>query len=193
MRGKTYIVAHRRRRKGLTDYKQRLRLLKSGKPRFVVRKSLNNMTCQIIEYSHDVDKTLVSVNSKDIEKFGWKGNTGNLSSAYLVGLLCGLLAKKKKIKDAVLDSGLYVSTPGSRIYSALRGAIDSGLQIPHSEDILPKSERIRGEHIASLAKKLKSENPNEYKKRFSVYLKNKVPPETLPKHFDTVKKKILKK
>jgi large subunit ribosomal protein L18 len=193
MRGKTYIVAHRRRREGRTDYKQRLRLLKSGKPRFIVRKSINNVTCQIVEYSRDGDKTIVSVNSKDIEKLGWKGNPGNLPGAYLVGLLCGSRANKKKIKDAVLDSGLYISTPGSRIYSALKGAIDSGLQIPHSEDILPKNERIKGEHIAALAKKLKSENPGEYKKRFSLYLKSKVTPENLPKHFDEVKKKILKK
>jgi len=193
MRGKTYIVAHRRRRKGLTDYRQRLKLLKSGKPRFIVRKSLNNVTCQIVEYSTNGDKTIVSVNSKNLEKFGWKGNPGNLPDAYLVGLLCGVKAKNKRIKEAVLDSGLYVSTPGSRIYSALKGAIDSGLQIPHSEEILPKENRIKGEHIANLAKKLKSENPKEYKKRFSLYLKNKIPPENLPKHFEDIKKKILKK
>ncbi|UCD07497.1 MAG: 50S ribosomal protein L18 [Candidatus Aenigmatarchaeota archaeon] len=193
MRGKTYIVAHRRRREGKTDYKQRLRLLKSGKPRFVVRKSINNVTCQIVEYSKDGDKTIVSVNSNDVKKLGWKGNPGNLPAAYLVGLLCGSRANKKKIKDAVLDSGLYASTPGSRIYSALKGAVDSGLKISHSEEILPKNERIKGEHIATLAKKIKSEKPDEYKKRFSIYLKNKVSPENLPKHFDEVKKKILKK
>ncbi len=193
MRGKTYIVAHRRRREGLTDYKQRLRLIKSGKPRFVIRRSVNNVTCQIIDYSPDGDKTLVSVNSNDIKKLGWKGNPGNLPGAYLVGLLCGQMAAKKKVKDAVLDAGLYVSTPGSRIYSALKGAIDSGLQIPHSEEILPKEERIKGQHVAELAKKLKAEKPAEYKSRFSLYLKNKVAPEDLPKHFDEVRKKILKK
>lgn len=193
MRGKTQVVAHRRRREGLTDYKQRIRLLKSGKPRFVVRKSINNVTCQIVEYSKDGDKTIVSVNSNDVKKLGWKGNPGNLPASYLVGLLCGSRANKKKIKDAVLDSGLYVSTPGSRIYSALKGAVDSGLKIPHSEEILPKEERIKGEHIAALAKKIKSEKPDEYKKRFSIYLKNKLSPENLPKHFDEVRKKILKK
>lgn len=193
MRGKTYKVAHRRRREGKTDYQQRLRLVKSGKPRFVVRKSVNNVTCQVIEYSPDGDKTLVSVNSKNVSKLGWKGNPGNLPGAYLVGLLCGVKAGKSKVKEAVLDTGLYVSTPASRIYSALKGAVDSGLQIPHSEDILPKDDRIKGEHIANLAKKLKTEKPDEYKKRFSVYIKNKVPPENLPKHFEEVKKKILKK
>jgi large subunit ribosomal protein L18 len=193
MRGKTYVVAHRRRREGKTNYKQRLRLLKSGELRLVVRRSANNVTCQIIEYLRDGDKTIVSVNSKDVAKFGWKGNPGNLPGAYLVGLLCGQMASKKKIKNAVLDTGLYVSTPGSRIYSALKGAVDAGLQIPHSDDVLPKDERFNGGHIAELAKKMKSEEPDEYKKRFSVYLKNKVLPEDLPKHFDEIKKKILKK
>lgn len=193
MRGKTYVVAHRRRREGKTDYKQRLRLLKSGKLRLVVRRSVNNVTCQIIEYVRDGDKTLVSVNSKDVSKIGWKGNPGNLPGAYLVGLLCGQMAAKKKVKSAVLDTGLYISTPGSRIYSALKGAVDAGLQIPHSGDVLPKDERVNGAHIAELAKKMKSEKPDEYKKRFSVYLKNKVLPEELPKHFGEIKKKILKK
>jgi large subunit ribosomal protein L18 len=193
MRGKTYIVAHRRRREGLTDYRKRLGLLKSGNPRFVVRKSVNNLTCQIIQYSPEGDKTIVSVNSGDVKKLGWKGNPGNLPGAYLVGLLCGVRAGKKKVKEAVLDSGLYISTPGSRIYSALKGAIDSGLKIPHSEEILPKDERIRGEHIANIAKKIKAEKPDEYNKRFSVYLKNKLPPENLPRHFEEVRKKILKK
>ena len=193
MRGKTYIVAHRRRRKGLTDYKQRLRLLKSGKLRFVVRRTINNVTCQIVEYSQDGDKTLVSVNSKDVAKLGWKGNPGNLPGAYLVGLLCGQMAGKKKVKDAVLDTGLYVSTPGSRIYSALKGVVDAGIQIPHSEEIFPKNERLNGTHVAELARKLKTEKPDEYKSRFSLYLKNKLNPEDLPKHFDEIKKKILKK
>ena len=102
-------------------------------------------------------------------------------------------AGKSRVKEAVLDTGLYVSTPASRIYSALKGAVDAGLQIPHSEEILPKDERIKGEHIAALAKKLKTEKPDEYKKRFSVYIKNKIPPENLPKHFEEIKKKILKK
>jgi large subunit ribosomal protein L18 len=193
MRGKTYIVAHRRRREGKTDYRQRLRLMKSGKPRFVVRKSLNNVTCQIIEYSPDGDRTLVSVNSGDIAKLGWKGHSGNLPSAYLTGLLCGTKAGKMKVKQAVLDAGLYISTPASRIYAALKGALDAGLEIPHSEEILPKEERIRGEHIAAFAGKLKSENPDEYRKRFSAYLRNKILPETIPKHFDEVRKKIVKK
>lgn len=193
MRGKTYKVAHRRRREGKTDYQQRLRLVKSGKPRFIVRKSVNNLTCQVIEYLPDGDKTLVSVNSRDVSKLGWKGNPGNLPGAYLVGLLCGVKAGKNKVKEAVLDTGLYVSTPASRIYSALKGAVDAGLQIPHSEDILPNDDRIKGEHIANLAKKLKTEKPDEYKKRFSVYIKNKVNPEDIPKHFEEVKKKILKK
>ena len=188
-----YVVTERRRRKGLTDYRQRLALLKSRKPRLVIRKSSNNITCQVIEYSREGDKTIVSVNSNSLSKYGWKGHSGNLPGAYLVGLLCGVEARKRKVNDAVMDSGLFISTPGSRIYSALRGALDSGLEIPHSEEILPKEERFNGSHIAEYSKRIKSENPKDYEKRFSAYLKKGVSPENLPGHFDEVKKKILKK
>ena len=141
--GKTYIVPHKRRRKQKTDYRLRLALIKSHKPRFVVRRTTNNTTCQIINYDSKGDKIVVSVNSLSIKKLGWKGHCGNLSSAYLIGLLCGTEAKKKKINEAVLDIGLQ-SSKSSRLFAALKGAIDADLNIPHSEEIIPKEERIKG-------------------------------------------------
>jgi large subunit ribosomal protein L18 len=151
-RGRTYRVAHRRRREGKTDYRQRLSLLRSGKPRFIVRKSLNNIVCQIVEYERDSDKTRVNVYSDDIKKSGWKGHCGNLPAAYLTGLLCGTMAKKHNISEAVMDMGLQSSTKGSGIYAALKGALDAGLKIPHSDDILPTEDRITGKHAADYKK-----------------------------------------
>jgi large subunit ribosomal protein L18 len=147
VRGKIRIVAHRRRRQGKTDYRSRLGLLKSGKPRFVVRRSLNSMTCQVVKHSPSGDRSLVTVSSQHLKKFGWKGSSGNLPGAYLTGLLCGSLAKKQGISSAVLDIGLHTSTKGSRIYGSLKGAIDAGLAIPHSSDTLPNMERVKGSHI----------------------------------------------
>jgi large subunit ribosomal protein L18 len=146
-RGKVRIVAHRRRRLGRTDYRSRLGLLRSGKPRLVIRKGLNSMTCQIVKHSPGGDRSLVTASSQHLRKFGWKGSSGNLPGAYLTGLLCGSLAKKQGIDSAVLDIGLHTSTKGSRIYGSLKGALDAGLQIPHSPDILPTVERLRGSHI----------------------------------------------
>jgi len=192
-RQKIHVVPHRRRREKKTDYHLRLKLLKARKPRFVVRKSLNNITCQIIDFDPKGDKVLATADSKELKKFGWDINCGNIPAAYLTGFLCGLRAKKKNIKNAILDIGLYTSTKGSRLYAALKGAVDSGLDIPHSEEILPEDERIKGIHIAEFAEKIKSESPGEYKKRFSGYLKKKIEPEKLPEIFEKVKNNILQK
>jgi large subunit ribosomal protein L18 len=142
---KTTIIPHRRRREDKTDYHLRLRLLKSGKPRFVVRRSLNNILCQVIAYERTGDRVLAAADSKELRKMGWTGHTGNIPSAYLTGLLCGVRAKGKAT-SCVFDMGLYASTKGSRLYSALKGALDAGLQVPHSSDILPSAERLSGKH-----------------------------------------------
>ena len=188
-RGKTYIVPHRRRREKKTDYRARLEMIKSGEARFVVRKSLNNIICQIIKFDEKGDRVLVHTDSKELKKYGWKVNSGNIPAAYLTGLLCGLRAKKKKIKSAVFDMGLYRSTPMSRLYAALKGAVDAGMSIPHSDDVLPDDERVAGGHIASYASRLKKDNASAYKKRFSLYIKAGVGPEEITKLFGSVKEK----
>jgi len=132
----------RRKREGKTDYRKRLTLLKSRKPRLVIRRALNNITVQIIEYNKTGDRVVTSVNSVSLKKLGWTSHRGNSSAAYLTGLMCGYKAQSKNIKEAVLDSGLVPSVKGSVIYAALKGVIDSKLKVPVSEEILPKMERI---------------------------------------------------
>jgi len=141
------FVPYQRKLEGKTDYKKRMTLLKSGKCRLVVRKSLKNIWLQIIEYSNSGDKVLVSAHSRELAKLGWKGYRKNTAAAYLTGLLCGTKAMKKGIKEAVFDSGLYVSTKGSVTYAALKGALDSGLKVPHSEEQFPKESRLKGDHL----------------------------------------------
>ncbi|MDI6798803.1 MAG: 50S ribosomal protein L18 [Candidatus Aenigmarchaeota archaeon] len=148
----TYKMPFKRRRLGKTDYKKRLKLLLSKKPRLVVRKSLKYIRAQIIEFAKEGDKTLASSSSQELKKFGWRFAFDNLPSAYLTGLLIGKKALEKGIKEAVLDLGLYPSTKGSRIYATVKGAIDAGLNVAVSEEVLPSKERIRGLHIASLGK-----------------------------------------
>ncbi len=186
------IMPHRRRREQRTDYRQRLRLLKSRKPRLVVRASVNSITCQIVSHDSKGDRTIVAASSLELKKHGWKGHTGNIPASYLTGFLCGQKAKKHKIKEAILDIGLHTSVKGSRIYAALRGAIDSGLEIPHSAEALPPEDRVKGSHISRYAELLKKEKPHEYDKRFSAYLKGSLKPEDLAKHFDEVKAKLAK-
>jgi large subunit ribosomal protein L18 len=184
-------VPHRRRREGKTDYRLRFKLLKGGKTRLVVRKSLNNIICQIIKHDSKGDKTIVSAEARELKKYGWVANCGNLPAAYLTGLLCALKAKKSDIKGALLDLGPHTSTKGSRLYSALKGALDGGLAVPFSEKNIPSDDRISGKHIADYAANLKQSKPEEYKRRFSLYLKNKLNPEDIVKHFEEVKSSII--
>lgn len=137
----------RRRREGKTDYKKRLRLLLSKKPRLVVRKSLKYIRAQIIQFDKVGDKILVAASSEELKKLGWKFACDNLPSAYLTGLLIGKKALKKEIKEVILDSGIYPSVKGSRIYAVVKGALDVGLEVPHDEKVLPNEERIAGKHI----------------------------------------------
>ncbi len=46
-----------------------------------------------------------------------------------------------------MDIGLQTPQKGAKIFASLKGIVDAGVEIPHSEDILPSEERIRGEHI----------------------------------------------
>lgn len=147
MKNKTGIIQFKRRREKKTNYKKRLALLKSEKTRLVIRKSLSNISVQFVNFDSEGDKTIVTVLSTELKKLGWtKG--GNIPAAYLTGLLAGKRAKEKKIGEAILDLGLQTSTKGSRLYAALKGVLDSGVNIPHSESILPNEDRIKGKHIS---------------------------------------------
>ncbi len=187
---KKQIVAKRRKREGKTDYKKRLKILLAGKPRLVVRKSLNCISAQIIEYREKGDKVIVDVRSSELKKLGWDFNFRNIPSAYLLGLLIAKKAKEKKINEAIFDIGLHKSVPGSRIYATLKGAIDNGLNVAHSDTILPKEDRINGKHIEDYANKLK-ENPEEFNKKFSEYVKKNIDPCQITKIFDETKNKII--
>ena len=79
--------------------------------------------------------------------------SANTPAAYLTGMLFAAKAKKAQQDRAVLDIGLNRATPGARVFAALKGAVEAGLDVPHSEEILPSDERIKGAHIAAYNKK----------------------------------------
>src|SRR3989344_2069438 len=186
---KKYSPQQKRRVEGKTDYRNRLGLLKSGKPRFVVRKSSRSIICQIIMYSPDGDKVVASAHSNELVKLGWKLDKKNTMSAYLVGFLLGKKALKKGVKEAVVDLGVYESTKGARVYAAAKGAADAGLNIPLGRDIVPSEDRIRGKHIEEYAQKLKKDKAL-LEKLFSQYIRAGVDPAHVSAYFDEMKKKI---
>jgi len=188
-RNARYRVQLRRRREGKTDYHARKALVVSGRPRLVARKSNKNMVAQIVIAKPHGDEVLAAAHSSELKKkFGWKASTGNVPSAYLTGLLCGLRAKKEGVTEAVLDIGLIPPTKGSRLFATLSGVLDAGLEVPHGEEKLVK-ERINGVHIALYGKKLGA-GSESYSAKFSAYLGQNLAPEKLPEHFSQVKADI---
>jgi large subunit ribosomal protein L5e len=94
------------------------------------------------------------------------------------------LAEKKGIEQrpftCFLDLGLARATSGNRVFAALKGAVDGGIHIPHSESIFPKKkdpkaknnplrDRIFGAHIQAYLDdfrkkpRAKGENDQQFK------------------------------
>merc|ERR1719333_1510503 len=91
---------------------------------------------------------------------------------------------------ALLDVGLKPTTLGSKIFSAMKGAFDGGLEIPHGEkkfygydpeekeyDAEANRERILGGHVSSYMESLEEEQPDEYAKKFSRWIAAGVKPD----------------
>jgi len=83
-----------------------------------------------------------------------------------------------------LDIGLSRTTTGARIFGAMKGAVDGGLDIPHSEKRFPgysaetkkydpvlHKARIYGQHVADYMRHLKEEDEEVYKKQFGGFSK----------------------
>jgi large subunit ribosomal protein L18 len=136
----------RRKKEGVTDYRKRLSLLKSETPRLVVRISRKGITAQVAEYDPDGDIIRGTVTSKVLTKLlGVKGNSTQV--CYLAGYYLGKISQKKEIEEAILDIGRFELTRGGRISAVLKGFIDSGVDVPCSEEIFPSKDRLNGKHL----------------------------------------------
>ena len=91
-------------------------------------------------------------------------------------MLTAQKAKKKNIDKAIVDLGLQLPRAGSRLYAAVKGAKDNGLDIPASEEVFPSADRLTGKHIAAYATKGKF----------------KVVPTDIEKSFAELKTKLMK-
>jgi len=186
----SYRVPFRRRRGGKTNYQSRKALVLSRLPRLVVRRTSKHMSIQIVKAEVSGDKVVVSANSHELAKtYGWQGSCGNVPAAYLTGLLCGFRAVAHSVKKAVLDLGLQSPSRGARVFAGLKGILDAGVAVPHSESVLPDETRISGKHVVDYASQLSS-NPDIYQRKFSNCLSRGLRPEQLSEHFSLVKEKI---
>eukprot|EP00768_Dysnectes_brevis_P008422 gnl/Dysnectes_brevis/760_a835_7148.p2 GENE.gnl/Dysnectes_brevis/760_a835_7148~~gnl/Dysnectes_brevis/760_a835_7148.p2 ORF type:complete len:305 (-),score=119.01 gnl/Dysnectes_brevis/760_a835_7148:64-978(-) len=107
-------------------------------------------------------------------------------------------AEERRAFRCHLDIGLSRATTGANIFGCLKGAVDGGLNIPHSVRRFPgydaktKSfeaetlrERIFAGHVAKHMQMLKEENPEAFKRHYSQYIKAGIEAEDLE---ETLKK-----
>lgn len=144
-------IQKRRRRENKTDYKKRLKLLKSERPRIVFRRTNKYVLAQYAVSDEAHDKIIIGVNSSELLKYGWpkqaESGLKNTSASYLLGYLIGKKIQKKKLETPIMDFGMIKALHKSRVYAFLKGVIDSGIEIPCKEEAFPSPERIKGEHL----------------------------------------------
>jgi len=102
-----------------------------------------------------------------------------------------------------LDVGCKATTTGNRIFGALKGAADGGLDIPHSEKRFPgydrdakeydaemHKERIFGGHVGEYMEYLDEEDNQKYQEHFRLYLDNDLDADGLEELYESVHEKI---
>jgi len=181
------------------------------KYRLVVRFTNKDIVAQVIYSKITGDVVLTAAYAHELPRYGIKFGLTNYAAAYAVGLLLarrhltniGLADKYVGLKEAsgtdynveenkegarpftaLLDVGLVRTTTGHRIFGALKGALDGGVNVPHSDrrfagyneeekklnaDIFRKY--IFGGHVADYFKHLQSEDKAKFQRHFSRLIK----------------------
>jgi large subunit ribosomal protein L18 len=134
-----------------TDYRKRLGLLKSEKPRLIFRKTNKYILSQYVTSEEAKDRVIFGITSKELLKFGWpkefEGSLKSISASYLIGYLTGKKIKEKKLEKPILDLGMYRIIEKSRAFAFIKGLIDAEIKIQCKEDKLPNKDVIEGKNL----------------------------------------------
>ncbi len=137
----------RRRKENKTDYLKKLKMLKSGKPRLVVRKTNRYVILQYVESNEAQDRVVLGLTSKILLKHGWveskKGSLKSLAAAYLAGFAMGKKIVKKKLETPIIDLGMVRNVHKSRIYGVVKGLVEAGVKIKHNAKVFPEDEKLK--------------------------------------------------
>ena len=102
-----------------------------------------------------------------------------------------------------MDVGCKPTTTGCRIFGALKGAANGGLDVPHSEKRFPDydrdakeydadmhRERIMGGHVGKYMEYLEEEDNQKYQEQFASYIENNNDSDSLEELYKEVHEKI---
>jgi len=189
------------------------------KYRLIVRFTNKDVICQIAYARIEGDVIICAAYSHELPRYGVKVGLTNYAAAYCTGLLLARRLLKKFKIDGIykgkeeadgeefyvededgepaafrcyLDIGLYRTTTGARIFGAMKGAVDGGLDIPHSPKRFPGYDNesnkysaevhrnyIYGKHVADYMEHLQGEDEALYQKQFSRFIKLGITPATV--------------
>jgi len=182
------------------------------KYRLIVRFTNKDIICQIAYARVYGDVIVESAYAHELPKYGVKVGLTNYAAAYCTGLLVARRILTKyglneiyegqtdangedfSVEDvdgengafrAYLDVGLARTSTGAKIFGALKGAVDGGIDIPHSNRRFPGYDaeskeynaevhkgHILGQHVANYMEALLEDDEEAYKRQFSQFLKN---------------------
>jgi len=189
------------------------------KYRLIVRFTNKDIICQIAYARVEGDVIICAAYAHELPRYGIKVGLTNYAAAYCTGLLIARRILKKFKLDEIytgqeevdgdefyvedvdgspgafrcyLDVGLIRTTTGARVFGALKGAADGGIDIPHSTKRFPGYDsesgefsaethrnHIFGQHVAEYMRKLQEEDEDSYKRQFSQYIKNGLNPDNV--------------
>jgi large subunit ribosomal protein L5e len=195
------------------------------KYRFVVRFTNKDIIAQITSASIAGDIVLAAAYAHELPRYGLEVGLTNYAAAYCTGLLLARRVLKMLEMDdeyegnveatgedfsvepaesrrpfrALLDVGLIKTTTGNRVFGALKGALDGGLDIPHSEkrfagftkdskqlDAEVHRKYLYGGHVAAYMRTLIEDEPEKYQTHFSEYLKRGIEPDGIEEMYKKV-------
>jgi len=183
------------------------------KYRLIVRFTNKDISCQVAYARLEGDHIIASAYAHELPRYGVKVGLTNYAASYCTGLLLArrLLTKLNLNETYVgqtevdgdeynvesvddgpgafrcyLDTGLNRTSTGARVFGALKGAVDGGLEIPHSVSRFPgydnegdnfnaevHRDHIFGKNIAVYMDQLE-EDEEAFKRQFSRYIKEGV-------------------
>jgi large subunit ribosomal protein L5e len=176
-----------------------------------------DIICQIVAAKIVGDEVLTAAYAHELPRYGIKLGLTNYAAAYCVGLLCARrhLAKiglaetykgqeevtgemfeieeddDKRPFRAVLDVGLMRCTTGNKVFAVMKGAVDGGINVPHSEKRFPAyskedgfdpeqlKTRILGNHVSEYMEYLMEEDEDRYNKQFAAYVREGLEPDAI--------------
>merc|ERR1712062_964059 len=181
------------------------------KYRMTVRFTNKDIICQVAYARLEGDHIICSAYAHELPRYGVKVGLTNYASAYCTGLLLARrLLTKLNLHEAYegqtsvdgdeyhiesaddgpgafrcyLDTGLQRTSTGAKVFGAMKGAADGGLDIPHSTRRFPGYDdeagefsaevhrnHIFGQNVAEYMDQLQ-EDEEAFKRQFSGYIKN---------------------